>query len=253
MNDLNMANRSCCDLDIREYGTNKPFLFADFCNTTTAGFQSDNTYATIKGEKAITFSNPLEGTMTLEFQCHPFKIYSLLSDGTIDTTAILPRRKTVTCTTDGQLEINGETPIKGTVFVYEEDDFGGTEIEGTVNITTDAGSEQILFTANDESKVVAGSKYLVCYLVEKTTGVKSVAFNNDKIPKDYRITMETIDIDEEKQAIPIKITAYKASIQRNLDLSFSSTGDPASITLTFDCLRDEEGRVLEIVEETDEE
>lgn len=248
MADLNMANRQCCDLDIREYSTNKPWMFADFCNTTTAGFKSDNTYANIKGEKAIAFNNPLEGTMTLEFQCHPFKIYSMLSDGTISTTAIVPVRKEVACTEAGTLTVAEEAAIAGTVFVYAKDDFGGTPIEGTATITTSTA-----FTATTPADIAVGTTYLVCYLLQKTTGVKSVSFNGKKIPKDYRITMETVDKNEEGLLVPMKITAYKATVQRTLDMSFSSTGDPAALKLTFDCLRDADGNVMDIVEETSEE
>jgi hypothetical protein len=33
-----------------------------------------------------------------------------------------------------------------------------------------------------------------------------------------------------------------------MDLSFSSTGDPAEITITFDCLEDKNKEVLDMVE-----
>lgn len=36
--DKNMANRMCCDLDIRDYYTKAPVMRVDFCNTTTYGF-----------------------------------------------------------------------------------------------------------------------------------------------------------------------------------------------------------------------
>ena len=66
--DLNMANRQCCDLDIRDYKTKAPWMFADFCNTTTANISADAVYANKKGAKCIKFDNPLEGTITMEFQ-----------------------------------------------------------------------------------------------------------------------------------------------------------------------------------------
>lgn len=113
---LNMANRQCCDLDIRDYKTNEPWLFADFCNTTTAGFTGESVYAMKKGSKAIAFSDPLSGTMTLEFQVHPFKIYSLLSDGTIETNAIIPVRETLVGGESGKLTLTSE-PVSGSVFV----------------------------------------------------------------------------------------------------------------------------------------
>ena len=46
------------------------------------------------------------------------------------------------------------------------------------------------------------------------------------------------------------MTAYKASIQRNFELSFSSEGDPASVTITFDLLEDKNGNVLDMIEDT---
>ena len=108
--DLNMANRQCCDLDIRDYKTNAPWMFADFCNTTTAGFSGDSVFAKKKGVKAIAFHNPIEGTMSCEFQCHPFRIYALLSDGSVKNDAILATRKEITCATQGTLLID-ETQI----------------------------------------------------------------------------------------------------------------------------------------------
>jgi hypothetical protein len=51
----------------------------------------------------------------------------------------------------------------------------------------------------------------------------------------------------------MRITCYKGSPQRNLDLSFSSTGDPAEITITLDALMDENEDVLDMIEITDAE
>lgn len=239
-----MANRQCCDLDIRDYKTNEPWMFADFCNTTTAGLTGESVYAMKKGSKAIAFSDPVNGTMTLEFQVHPFKIYSLLSNGEIETNAIVPLREVITASDAGSLTLSS-APVAGSVFVYADGDFAGDAIKGTVADTK--------FTADEESAIVESAKYEAAYLVEKTTGVKKISFNNKKIPKDYRITMETLDKNEDGDLIPIKITAYKATPQRNLELSFSSAGDPGAVTLTFDILEDHKGNVLDMVEIEDGE
>mgnify|MGYP007104068222 CR=1 FL=1 len=74
---------------------------------------------------------------------------------------------------------------------------------------------------------------LVGYIVVKDTGVKKVSFNNKKIPQDYYITMSTLDKDEVGVLTPFIMTAYKASVQRDFELSFSSEGDPAELTLTL--------------------
>ena len=48
------------------------------------------------------------------------------------------------------------------------------------------------------------------------------------------------------------MTAYKASVQRDFELSFSSEGDPAELTLTFDLMEDKDGNVLDFVEDESE-
>lgn len=237
--DVNMANRQCCDLDIRDYKTKKPWLFADFCNTTTAGFTADSVYANKKGQKCIKFDNPGDGTISCTFQVHPFRMYALMSDGEVLSNAILPVRRTVTATEAGKLNLNG-TPIAGTVFCYPADDFGGAEIKGTFT--------ESVFTATTDSDIAVNGEYIVGYLEEKTSGVQRVQFNNKKNPKAYFITMETLDKDENDDLVPIQIIAYKACPQKSLDLSFSSDGDPAEITITFDCLADKDDNVLDIVE-----
>lgn len=243
MADINMANRQCCDLDIRDYKTKQPWMYADFCNTTTMGFSSDAVYANKKGGKCIKFDNPLDGTIAMTFQVHPFRIYAMLSNGEVETTATLARKEAIKATEAGKLTFTN-TPIAGTVFVYAEDDFGGKAIEGTV--------ADKVFTATTEANIVMDTSYIVGYLEEKTSGVQKISFNNKKLPKDFYIQMSTLDKNEEGELVPMRITAYKASPQRNLDLSFSSDGDPAEVTITCDCLIDENDNVLDMIEITDE-
>jgi len=217
-------------------------MYADFCNTTTAGFSSDPVYAMKMGSKAIKFDNPLDATMALTFQVHPFRIYALLSDGEIETSAVVPVNEDITCSTEGSLTLP-DTPIAGTVYVYAKGEFGGEAIDGTAAGTT--------FTATNASEIASGTDYTVAYLVNKTSGVKKVSFNNKKVPKDFRITQETLDKDENGNLVPVKITAFKASPQRNMEWSFSSDGDPAELTITFDVLEDREGNIMEIAEITE--
>ena len=243
MPEINKANRQVCDVDIRSLKTMAPFLFFDTANTTTAGLSGDSVYAMKKGVRAIAFHNPIEGTMTIEAQVMPFKAYSLFSDGVVDNTAAYAVKKTIKCTTAGKLDVAGAK--SGTVFVYAVGEFGNTPIEGSY--------AEDVFTATTESEVAVDTEYEVGYIVEKESNVKKVSFNNKKVPKDYYITMSTLDKGEDDSLTPFIITAYKACIQRNFELSFSSEGDPASITITFDLLEDKNGNVMDIVEDTETE
>ena len=220
---LNKANRQVCDVDIRILKTMQPFLFFDTANTTTAGLTGDAVYAMKKGTKAIAFQNPIEGTMTLEAQVVPFKFYALLSDGIIETEAAYATKKTVKATEAGKLAVADAKA--GSVFVYKSGEFGDEPIKGTYAEGT--------FTATTAGDIVADTEYEVGYIVVKDTGVKKVSFNNKKIPNDYFITMSTLDKDEVGVLTPFIMTAYKASVQRDFELSFSSEGDPATMTLTL--------------------
>lgn len=235
--ELNMANRQCCDVHILDYATMKPWMLVDFCNTTTAGFSADAVYANKKGAKDIKFDNPLEGTMKLNFQVHPFQIYALYSDGEIETSALIARRENVTGAAEGKLTLTN-TPKAGTVYAVDPDT--GKIIEGTVS--------EKEFTATTTSEIKEGTTYEVSYLEEKTAGVKKISFNNKKTPKDFFIQMETVDKDEKGNLVPVRITAYKASPNRTLDLSFSSDGDPAEIEIELSVLQNEDGDVMDIIE-----
>ena len=242
MPDLNRANRQCCDLDIRDFKTGAPVLFADFGNVTTAGFSSENVYAMKKGAKAIAFNNPIEGTVSIETQLRPFKLYSLLGDGTIEKSGIIKKREVIKGSAGGKLTLTG-TPKDGTVFVCKKGEWGKEVIEGNFS-----GSD---FTATTTSQIVQDEYYEVGYLEEKSSGINKITINNNKLPKDLTISMETLDKDVEGNLVPFIINVYKATIQRNLELSFSSEGDPATLSVTFDALQDDNGNVMDFIEITE--
>lgn len=245
MPNINKANRQVCDVDIRDIKTMKPFLFFDTANTTTQNISGETTFANAKGTKRIGFANPIEGTMTIEAQVLPFKLYALMTDGIIESTASYPVKKTIACTTGGKLDIQENNGTITKVFVYAEDDFGGTEIKGGYATNT--------FTATNTGDIVEGISYEVGYIVTKTSGVNKLSFNNTKLPKAYYICMNTVEKDENDVLTPYKIIAYKAQAQRNFELSQSSEGDPAQLTITLDLLEDKDKNFVEMVEIEDEE
>ena len=103
-------------------------MFFDTANTTTTGLTSESTYAMAKGSRRVSFNNPLEATLTVEAQVYPFRLFAMMSDGTIDTSAAIGVHKTVNCTTNGQLTLTAnasETIQTGTVFVFPDGQYGG--------------------------------------------------------------------------------------------------------------------------------
>ena len=248
MPELNRANRQVCDVDIRNLKTKKPFMFFDTANVTTVGLTGDSVYAMAKGARKIAFPNPITGQLSIEAEVRGFKFFALYSDGTIDTSATFAKHETIRCTTDGQLTLNpgsGNSIATGSVFVFPVGEYGNEASEIVGSYATN------VFTATTASELAVDSDYEVGYLLVKT-GVRKVAFSNKKLPKDYFITMSTLDKDEDGTYAPFIMTAYKASIQRTWELSFNSEGDPASITATFDLMEDKDGNILDMVEDTDD-
>lgn len=243
---INKANREVCDVDIRDIKTKKPFMFFDTANTTTENITSEAVYAMAKGAKRIAFPNPMDGTVTIEAQVYPFEIFLLYSGGSIESEAAVPKRDVVKCTTAGELAVPAGA-VAGTVFVFKKDEWGETEIAGTYSSATNK------FTATTASDIAVDSEYELGYLLTKSTGVKKITFNDKNKANAYYICMNTLDKDEEDVLTPYKMIFYKAQPQRNFELSQSSEGDPASITITFDLLSDKNGDFVEMVEINDEE
>lgn len=260
MSNINMANRQVADVDIRDYKTKKPIIHVETANTTTAGLTSDNVYAMAKGTRRIAFNNPLEGTMSIELQVYPFQLFSLFSDGVIENKGVYATSAVITATVDGRLTFSSPPRIlDNSVFVYPEDSYMDDTalISGTF---TNAYSGQhasgpAVFVATNENDIVEGQKYKVAFIANEYpndlgagSNAYRVSFNNKRLPSDYFITMRTLDKTEDGLYTPFLLTAYKATIQRNFELSFSSEGDPASITLNFDLCEDPDGNVLDMVE-----
>lgn len=249
MPELNKANREVCDVDIRILKTMAPFLFFETANTTTAGLSGDSVYAMAKGTRRIAFHNPMEGTMSIEAQVYPFKFFALLSNGTIHSDSIYADKKTIKAITADTLAItvpDGQTVQAGTVFVYPAGSFGD---ESALIPGTFASG---VFTPTNSGAIQVNKEYEVGYVVSRTTGVQRIAFKNANVPNDYYITMRTLDKDDEGTLTPFLMTAYKATIQRSFELSFTSEGDPANVVLNFDLMEDKDGNILDFTELTDD-
>lgn len=240
----NKASRSVCDVDIRTLSTMKPYLYFETANTTGLEMSSEDTFAMAKGARSIAFSNPLESTVTIEAQVLPSEFYAMLSDGTIETTAVVAEKATVTCSTAGTLTVPADIKA-GTLFVYASGSYAGTPIEGTLSGTT--------FTATTAADIAVDSAYDIGYLITKSTGIKKITFNDEKNPVDYYITMNTVEKDEDGILTAKKIVIYKGKPTKSLSLSYSSEGDPISVSMTINCLRDKSGNIIDMVEIEDED
>ena len=249
MSNINKANRQVCDVLFMDCKTKKPFLNFETANTTTTGITGDSVFAKAKGVNTISFPNAMEGTITIEAQVYPFKFYSLFSDGVVDSQAAYGETQTVTAVAGGSITLTvpaGGTIESGTVFVYPADSFGeGDPIPGTYASGT--------FTATTSANIAQGTAYTAGYIIKRTSKVNKISFNDKKMPKDFYITMSTVDTDEEGVLTPFKEVIYKATPKRNFEISLSSDGEATTLTATLDILRDKNGDFIDFVEITEDE
>lgn len=233
------ANRDVCDISILDYVTQKPIMYIDYANATSTELTGESVYA-YGGHghvKRITFTGERAGTLTLETQVQTFELYQMITGGTLSDTAKVVKREVLTAGSDG-LTLSA-TPVDDTANVYAATDDCGTAIEASV-----AGSKVT------GTGITSGNEYIVYYIEEKSN-VKSVSIGAQSFPKNVTIHGETYMTTESGEAIPYKMIAWKAMPQSNAQFGFSNTGDPQTLTITFDLMADtkNEDKILDLIME----
>jgi len=232
----NMANKEVANLILLNYKDNTPFLNFDFANVTTTSLTANRVFAT-GGQGApnrVGFDSERNGTLVIETQITPMKLYAMLSGSEILTTATFLKREILTSATKAVTLT--ETPVAGSVYIYKDGDDCGTELTITVADKV-ATISDVGYT---DGSVIA------YYLTSVTTGVQSVKFNSTTFPKSFIIHGTTPWITEDDEGVTMHLTYYKALPQSTIDLAFSNTGDPTSITITCDLLANGSGDIYEM-------
>lgn len=233
----NMAVREVCNLIFCDYKSKKPFLNVDFANTTTTELTGESMYA-YGGHghpKRIVFYGERGGTIAFETQIQPFKLYSLMSGAEIESSAQFIKREVLTAAS-GVLTLTS-APVSGSVNVFAADDDCGTALEVTTSEKT--------VTITDASS--SNAEYIVYYVESISTGVKKLNIKATTFPKYFTAYAETLNKTEDNELVPYKMVAYKCAPQSTMSLSFSSSGEPASLTVTCDLLTDDGGNLLDMI------
>lgn len=231
------ANREVLHVTFLDYATQVPVLYWPLANATATSVTGEVVYA-YGGQghvKRVPFYGEKGGTLTLETQMQAFQLYSIMTGGDLVNKADFIAREIVTADEDGMLTISG-TPVDGKVNVFAAGDDCGTPIVAKF----DGG----MITGTN---ITADSNYVVYYMKNYTDGVTGIQIKAKSFPKAVTIMGETVSRTEDDKLIAQKVIAYKAAAQMDAEWSFSSSGDPASITITFDLMADSEDRVLDML------
>lgn len=231
------SNREVMDLVILDYNTKKPILNWPLANATTTSVTGEvvHAYGGQGRPKRSSFYGDKTGSLVLETQVQSYALYSIMTGGEITNTANFLEREEITCTVDGELPIKA-TPV-GDVNVFADGDDCGTALTG-VSITG---------TTVKCSGITKNSKYIVYYIKEYTDGVTNIKISSRTFPKSVIVYGTTVSRTEDDQIIAQKMIAYKASPQLQAEWSFANSGDPATLSVTFDLMADEDDRVLDLI------
>lgn len=234
------ANREVCDLIMQDFANGNIVLNWPYANTTTTSVTGESVFA-YGGQghpKIVPFYGEKGGTMAIETQMQSAELFSFMSGAAIENAAQFLAREELQATS-GTITLT-ESPIEGSVRVYKLDDDAGSPVECEVDDTS--------VTLSGESSS-SNDKFIVYYMREISTGVKRLNIKSTTFPKVVKIFATTFDKTADGVVVPYKMIAYKAAPQLNFEIAFSSTGDPATITITCDLLVDDDGNLLDMIVE----
>lgn len=239
MNKETFASRDVCDLAFLDYATQKPILYMDYANTTTNGLTGESVFA-YGGHghpKRVGFNGDRGGTIAFETQLSTMKLYAMVTGGALSTAAKFLKREELTAGTDG-IEL-GDTPMEGSVTVFPAADDCGTAIEGT-SVT----AKKVTGTNIEKDQ-----KFIVYYMVNKESGVHSFKLKSTSFPKEVTIHGFTNIRSEDGVDHGFRMVCYKALPQSNFELNFANSGDPSTVTITFDLEADGNKDLIEYISE----
>lgn len=238
-NAFTFANREVCDLTICDYTTQRPIHVLDYANATTQEISGEQVYAYGgRGHpRRVTFYGDKGGTLTVETQMMTSQLFSIATGASIETTANFIKRLELTSTSKAITVPEGTTFIDGSVNVYHADDDCGTPVEATYS-----GSTITLTDGEAED-----GDYIVYGVEQLSTGVEKMSIKSTTLPKNVTIYGETLVRAENGQDYPYRMVVYNASPQQTFNFGFANNGDPATITLTFDLLADEDDNIIDLI------
>lgn len=219
----NMSNREVADFTLVDFKTKQPWLNVDFANVTTTEMAATRVLA--KGGRGAAPRVPFDGertcTMKVDTQITPMKLFAMLAGTEILTSGKVFTRERLTLAA-GKLTLS-EEPVANSVTVYKADNDCGAAISATV--------AEKAATIEDGSD---GDEYIVYYMANKEQGIQIVKFKSDVFPKAYTAYGETLYKTEDDELLPMKLVIHKAVPQAAFSLALSNTGDPSTLSMTFD-------------------
>lgn len=247
-NAKDFANRDVSNLLICDYATGAPFINLDYANVTTTELTGEVVYA-YGGwghPRKIAFSGDRGGTMTIETQIQETKLYKLITGADVvsGSNDIQLAERTFVSLDESTNKVFylDKQPKTGTIVVHKN----GVAVEATFTIAgsaTDAGKWKVTVV----STALSDGDEIVAFYTNTAATSERIAVKADTFPKAVIIYADTWDKSPDDSIISQKMIVYKAVAQPNFSLSNQNTGDPVSLTMTFDLMEDANHDILDLI------
>ena len=100
--------------------------------------------------------------------------------------------------------------------------------------------------------VESGVEYVV-YYYKKAAKPQVIHLDSKHFPKAYRVEGSVPYKTENDEIVEAHPIWYKAAPQAAFELSWQNTGDPVSLTMTFDVMADADGNIYDMIYENGQE
>lgn len=230
------GSRNNLNLQIFDFTTNKPIMTFDYATTTTNEFAGETVYA--RGGDGnpyrISWNGDKTSKLTVETQVFTLQHLSMLAGEPIVKGEHAIYRSQVVTVADGGSGVKTVTlskaPIGGTsaVAVY-------SYVNGVIadSQTVESVQDNVVTLAS-ASTVKVGEEVEV-YFQFNAPDTAKLSYTAKGFPKYAKIIGDTIYATEKGgSVVSSQQVFHKVKLQPNFTVTYSPTGDPASLSLTFD-------------------
>lgn len=237
---MTFANREVANLTFCDYSTGVPVLYMDWANVTSTSLTGEAVHATggWGAPRRVSFGGKREGALSIETQMNCAQLYAIVLGGDLSTKAEFLKRLVVKAA-DGKLtlpEQNGTILSTGMTVYPATDDCG-------VPVSDVAVAEGVVSATG----LTDGQDYVVYCMVAHDGDVQKLHVGGRVKMKAFKIYGETLIKGEDDIERAARMIVYKATPQANAEFGFSNSGDPGTMTITFDLAADKENNVLDMI------
>lgn len=223
---------------INDFATKKPLVYTDYAETSSNENQAERVF--LEGGQGayrlMAFDYKKTSTFKLTLPLVDLKMMALLAGEDLATGAadVFKREELVVTTNKVTLS---ETPVDGTLFVYELKDQrdNGAEFTAAVVPATPTATEyalnakELTFDATNNGKTV-----VVFYQYATANTARKISIKANKFPKAVSIHGDGLWQDQVSEtAQAVKVIVHKAKVQPNFTITMDMA-NPTKLELTFD-------------------